>query len=308
VTEALRFHPSILDQSSANPHAPVPIARIIDKTDGDFGVLSPNLNIGMAEYSNANFISKGTARSTSYQYPTYLQLEFPIDTSPNGRQRRYARFRPGFGEQDYWVGVSSRMARFANAMVPPDTIDFGLDNKVHDDYGKKLFARAIGYSAGLIDYFFRGDIDFQTPFMQDYPSDNPPTTIPLSVANITPDEETGLGSLRLVLQYATQTNTNENFPPIAVSNEISQNVTRLHQSVSVPFNSLPFPTEIGPTCFPIQLFICSSSVSYNVLLVYRGPLGRENDAVIVSNCGLLLYRELWQFGERVRVDFNCGPM
>jgi hypothetical protein len=163
VTQALRFGSSILSQSSANPHAPVPFARIIDKTDGDFGVLSPNLNIGLAEYSNANFISKGTAQSTDYLYPIYSQLEFgAVETLPNGKKVRYARFRPGFGEQNYRVGLSSRMAQFVSATAPPDAIDFGLDNNVHDDYGKKLFPRAIGYSAGLIDYFFRARIAVST--------------------------------------------------------------------------------------------------------------------------------------------------
>jgi len=159
VTSAVRFDPSILDQQGANPLAPVPIARIIDKTDGDLGILSPNINIGLAEYSNANFISKSTARSTRYQYPIYSQLQFGVETLSNGKRVRYARFRAGFGEQDYRIGVSSRMVQFVNATVPPDSIDFGLDDNVHEDYGRKLFPRAIGYSAGLIDYFFRGNVE-----------------------------------------------------------------------------------------------------------------------------------------------------
>jgi hypothetical protein len=268
VNPAIRFDSSIINQSSENPHAPVPIARIIDKTDGDLGILSPNLNIGLAEYSNANFISKGTARSTIYQYPRYSQLEFGLDASPGGVKRRYARFRQGIGEQDYWVGVSSRMARFANATVPPDAIDFGLDDKVHEDYGRKLFSRAIGYSAGLIDYFFRNQIDghavdlgcFFPPFIQT-------GDFALSVRTAAwdpnaPLEQTGTGRIVVVVHYRVEGQ--------------SQYFNLLDRTVYLD-------QELGVTWeLPRSLLahIPANATNIYYTIAYRGPLGAEGDAVI----------------------------
>ena len=248
LTQALRFDPSILNQVSSNPLAPVPVARIIDKTDGDFGVLSPNFNIGLAEYSNANFISRGTGgRLTSYQYPGFSQLTSALEPGPNGTQRRYYRFLPGFGESNYRVAVQSNLSRYLAAFIP---VDLALDDKVYEDYGTKLFPRAIGYSAGLIDYFFRGNIDLSAGQSSQGPPSNPPTTITFSLANATPDEETGTGTLRLVLQHVWQYNTSESFPPYVASNEITQSISRSYQSVTIPFSSLPFPTTMGDVCHP----------------------------------------------------------
>ena len=44
----LRYSPSLLEQASPNKYAPLPIARIIDSTDGNLGTLSYGLNIGLA--------------------------------------------------------------------------------------------------------------------------------------------------------------------------------------------------------------------------------------------------------------------
>ncbi|NJL60188.1 MAG: hypothetical protein HC887_11685 [Desulfobacteraceae bacterium] len=38
-------------------------------------------------------------------------------------------------------------------------LSFGLDNDCYQDYAELLIPRAIGYSAKLLDYFFRGEID-----------------------------------------------------------------------------------------------------------------------------------------------------
>jgi hypothetical protein len=270
---SVRFDPSILNQGSPNSLAPVPIARIIDKTDGDLGILSPNVNIGLAEYSNANFISKGTSRSTAYQYPSYSQLQFgDVVTLPNGKKVRYAKFRPGFGEQDYFIGVSSRMVQFVNATVPPDSIDFGLDDKVHEDYGRKLFPRAIGYSAGLIDYFFRnlmtggaGDTGcgITPPFPTEYPYDY----INLSVGTVRsdtllPGEPTGQGRIVVVVQYKRQGQPHY-FTLLDTTATLDSEFWPSWTLSSAPLAQIPADaTEVYFT------------------IAYRGPLGQETDAVI----------------------------
>ena len=285
VTQALRFDPSILNQSSPNLIAPGPIARIIDKTDGNLGTLSQGLDIGLAEYSNANFISKGTARSTFYQFPTYLQLEFPIAASPKGPPRRYARFRAGFGDQDYWVGVSSRMALFANSTVPPDSIDFGLDDNVHEGYGRKLFPRAIGYSAGLIDYFFLSQIDTAHPPLGYVlvPWEQRPSSIDVQGVKIVGNgQQTGSGTIQLVLLHENSFLGVANGPLspgpkplVVVSQEVPFTISSQGQTVTFPFAALPWPTEVIPA-------LCCYGNSYMGIIVYRGTLGQETNTAVVA--------------------------
>lgn len=307
-SQSSRFDSSILNQASPNPFAPAPVSRIIDKTDGDLGILSPNLNVGLAEYSNANFISKGTARSTTYLYPRYSQLQFgTVEELPNGKRVRYAKFRSGFGEQDYRVGVSSRMALFANALVPPDSIDFGLDDKVHEDYGKKLFPRAIGYSAGLIDYFFRGKIDSTelSPTYNWVEWGTQSSSIRVENVSVKVDgtnEQGGQGTMRLVLLFRG-TDSGETFPPVIVSEPVSVSAGS-PQTVVFPFSSLPFPATHPPV-------YGTYSALYWGILVYKGTLGQESEAVVAdSSCvspnNGSRYSRLYIFEHAIGITLGSG--
>jgi len=40
--------------------------------------------------------------------------------------------------------------------VAPPSVLWTLDERVHEDYARQLIPRAVGYSAELLDYFFRG--------------------------------------------------------------------------------------------------------------------------------------------------------
>jgi hypothetical protein len=292
---------------SQNPVAPIPVARITDSTDPEqaSAVPSAGLNQGLAEYSNANFLSEDTIFK-DFTFPRVQSLGASFDgVEPvTGRPRRYyPKVTDGetvnrFIAEGTWTETLGSIAVGDQGYI--------LDRGVLEDYAGKLLPRAIGYSAGLIDYFFRGKIDLQPSSSSQMPPTNiPPTTITPSIANVTPDEETGNGILRLVLQYAGQFNTSESFPQIVVSNEISQNITRSYQNATFPFSSLPVPATHGPTCFPSQQLICYSQVGYNVLLVYRGLLGKEDDSVIVSACSLNSIRSFYTFGELVTVGFSC---
>ena len=192
----------MFDQSSPNAFAPVPVARIIDSTDGDIGslALSPGLNIGIAEYSSANFFSDDTVNSANFLSPLPSQVEVraPEPDATGTRLRRYVYFRPGFGEQNYPLALASSLAPYVMDPLATPT-ENGLDDKVFQGYGAKLFPRAIGYSAGLIDYFFRGKIttglhdDYFTPYTER------PTSITLpdiTVSNITGTEQGGQGTTK----------------------------------------------------------------------------------------------------------------
>jgi hypothetical protein len=149
----------------------------------------------------------------------------------------------------------------------------GLDTKVFQGYGTKLFPRAIGYSAGLIDYFFRGYITStaaQTPVV---PYANRTNVIPVENLRVGVDigsEQGGQGTMVLVLTYSHQSGTTETFPPVLVSNAVSINLSSQIASVNFTFGSLPYPATVD------------ARASYVGKLVYRGPLGQESDAVVVG--------------------------
>jgi hypothetical protein len=270
------FDPSIFTLP-ANPLAPIPIARIID-TEAYRGSGIPTTpsaldNIGIAEFSSGNFFSDDTIL-TGYTHPAASSMDLaPEPVSSNGPSRFYLRKNRGPGAATgYRAAVASRLSGF----VPPGfpTQQWDLDDNVMADYGVLLFPRAIGYSAGLIDYFFRGHIAQNLYRILDAPADNPPTALTNQLwGPVAPEEQTGAGTVVLVLVYRSQDFTTETFPSYVVSTPVTANVTSGPQDVTFSFDSLPFPNTLW------------GSVTYHTLLVYRGLLGTENDAVIASVCG-----------------------
>ena len=283
------FNSSLLNQSAPNAIAPVPISRIIDSTDGDIGTLalSPGLSIGIAEYSSANFFSDDTINSPNFQSPLSSQVEVraPEYDATGAKLRRYVYFRPGFGEQDYPLALASAMRPY---VIDPLAIptENGLDAKVFQGYGAKLFPRAIGYSAGLIDYFFRGTMTGNFVFVGD--ASFATTSIQfsnLAISDTAGGELVGPGTVTLVLKkagepwsdgiYHDAPPINETFPEILVSNPRSISGNPIPSTISFSFNSLPFPTTI------LECLFCSQGTEYLGFLVFRGTLGQETEKAVV---------------------------
>lgn len=142
-----------------DPVAKVPIARLWDtdqyvKTNPDI-TLSPV--IGLAEYSNANFFSDKTVFSADIPFPASTSVELgPPEPEPKkGELRRYFK-KVRDGELIDHLAVPSALYEFLPEALQDEKK--GLDDKVFQDYGEKLFPRAVGYSAALLDYFFRGSL------------------------------------------------------------------------------------------------------------------------------------------------------
>lgn len=101
------FDISLFDQSTTNDYAPIPIARVIDATDGDRGTLSTGYNIGIGEYSNANFFSDDTVFSQAFLFPGSSNLEPLVDPVTN---ETYLKFTSSSGgETDYKVAHASAL-------------------------------------------------------------------------------------------------------------------------------------------------------------------------------------------------------
>lgn len=153
--------------------APVPISALWDQdkylgnNPEDTKNTIPNFSeIGLAEYTNANFFSKDTIFK-EYQHPAYVDTDYndidwlnpELTDAEDGVTDNKIYIRGNVGGAD-----TIRLAT-VSYFTWDLLIDFNLfsnllfDDKVYEDYASKLIPRAIGYSAALLDYFFRGQID-----------------------------------------------------------------------------------------------------------------------------------------------------
>jgi hypothetical protein len=240
-----QFDPSILTAAlPPNPLAPVPIARILDtERYRQTGVPEAGLDIGLAEYSNANFFSDDTVFSDlPFPAVSSVVLGDPELDPKTGEQRRYFK-KVGDGELIDHLALPSALYEFLPE--PLNSRKKGLDDNVLHDYATKLLPRAVGYSAGLIDYFFRGQLMIA-------PVD--PTHI--RVTNLS-DEPMQSGT-------------------IEVYSDSEQGV---RAQLVEPY-VLVGPIGPGQSTLPIAVPSFAESGLGRYTAVFRGRLGAEDDAVV----------------------------
>lgn len=129
------------------------------------GLTESNLMAGLAEYANANFLSKNTMLTEDYlpygpyyfPYPRAASTALWKDSTNN---KKYLR-KTGDGETVDHLAVSGLLDWYRIKYFPQEKYyrPIGLDDRCFYDYARRLLPRAVGYSAGLLNYFFRGDID-----------------------------------------------------------------------------------------------------------------------------------------------------
>ncbi|MGH7277385.1 MAG: hypothetical protein ACREJG_01710, partial [Candidatus Rokuibacteriota bacterium] len=163
-----------------------------------------------------------------------------------------------------------------------------LDDLVFQTYAGHLLPRAIGYSAGLLEYFFRGRIEIAPPARYAYglaaflPGNAGTfTTLRFKVRNVTADEEqAGAGQMVAVVRHRRPLSGSLIDNPLAplsspfyaVSAPRAVTLTRDLQEVVFDFSASPLPTNAA------DLFLT---------VVYQGPLGLEEEAVMVGGKDLL---------------------
>jgi len=253
---SVAFSPTILG-TLPNPLAPIPIAKVFDADgyDGTLGTLglTGGNAVGIAEFSNANFFSGttifadrfGTTHQRYSPFPASTAVEQFID--PNNNRRYWRKTSPGGAVQH--LATVSRLDFFRRLLCggPPRT--GGLDPVVHDEYARHLLPRAVGYSAGLLDYFFRGRL--QPKFTQ---GPNGGRDLILRTENLLRNEPIGPGTLLLLY-------------------DDSDGVRRLVQEQ-------PVPDLGGAGELPEIRFDIPAETPSQYVVVYRGRLGLETDAVV----------------------------
>ncbi len=196
---------------------------------------------GLAEYTNKNFFSRDTIFK-NYPHPAKTNTTAAL-------VEQYAK--DGKKDSVYYIQgyTSQRLAAYSylNKWLLPDKWEYNLDAYVHEDYASQLIPRAVGYSAGLLNYFFRGELDM----IKD--PNNPNQYIIKNLSN-----ENMFGAFSL---YYDDTNNNRYL--VASWGNLAINANSQSSPVTFTAPSSPAPKEKG-----------------KYILVFQGTFGNEIGAVM----------------------------
>lgn len=270
LTNPLFFDEAILD-ITPNSLAPIPIARIVD-TDKYVGA-NPGVgvgnSIGLSEYANINFLSRDTIFTDNY--PESHKHYFPHPKFENTNYKALAtevaedgevdkvRYVSGYGV-DYLAGVT--LSRRVIKKLKEDGADDidpdfwrkrGFTNKYdkcYENYAKLLLPRAVGYSAGLLNYFFRGKLD----------------------AKIVPVKGKGQNKSELKIKNKSDENMSNGTLTFLYENKDGKYIELKKQS--------GVKIDAGEEYKDKFRFNKPKEKVINYILVFRGKLGQEEDAVV----------------------------
>jgi hypothetical protein len=293
---------AIFNLAVSNPSAPSPISALWDhdeyQPDGSNLPDASSNTIGLAEYTNANFWTEDTFADyphphldeTNYDENVWLNPE-PV-YAEDGETDNRIYFSKQTGEPvEHFVAAGYWYYQLSMWNKPELKHAFLLDEKCHQAYAEKLIPRAIGYSAALLDYFFRGTIAISPPeehvyAVIDASTDQSFQTIHARLHNTTPDEEMRDGTLVAVARYKHRIDyvpdLSSNEPPVEASREDS-----FSYSVSAPIEIESLGSEQASaarfsfdfSADPIPAGITDLSLQ----VVFKGTLGSEaNTAIAVG--------------------------
>jgi len=248
-----------------------------DQLDENYSGIDMN-TLGLAEYTNLNFLSAYTMFTDEFPFPKAEHCVIVLDTPPNGipnLDRKYLSSTNGHpGEQINRLAIVSYLDHFRKVYFPnisSEQLPVYLDSACYDEYADKLIPRAIGYSAGLLDYFFRGTIEITNPLIGSNINPNSGLNpadynhITLFARNTAPDgEDMSLGTFQVVVKYRLS----EQDPFQYIVKEEVNNTSSIPSDTA---QELEFDLSDNP--------VPSDAVDLSLYLVYKGKLGQEDDAV-----------------------------
>ncbi|MEX2222943.1 MAG: hypothetical protein WEG40_14220 [Candidatus Rokuibacteriota bacterium] len=153
-----------------NPLAPVATARLVDadRYVGSNPATTTAALIGLAEYTNANFLSEDRIFTENevdplkrFPHPSRASVteqDFDVQVGSATVKRRYFVKSAG-GATGYRLATVGFLREYQQRF----NLDWtrfrespALDEGVYRDYAERLVPRAVAYSTALLDYFFRG--------------------------------------------------------------------------------------------------------------------------------------------------------
>lgn len=257
---------------------------------------SAAMNQGLAEYTNANFFSDDTIFAARYSvddkhyfpYPrregTDIQKYFDDTKLPetviseDGEEVEGLWIsKTGEGEKVPHLVRVGAAAEFANFVFGEGNRFYsvlGRDEITYADYARLLIPRAVGYSAALLDYFFRGKLDVQPTT-----SNDTLRYIGVKVTNITnTGEEMTSGKLTLVAKFRLKAETNSTVYSPAPDAPYYYRVVTLPTNVAIPRDSgAEYIFDLAENPLPLL------ATEITLQVVYWGSIGYEAGAVAVGN-------------------------
>ena len=296
-----------------NPYAVIPIAGLFD-ADVYTGK-NPNVTagaVGLSEYTNANFFSENTIEK-NFAFPnhtTFVDITTVVFQNPIAGgtvTRPYYKKMPGAGDSGYYLATVDALKYYVKNIIQVlhNNSYYGifnrkfrneinqemgeaeqLDDYCYRDYASRLLPRAAGYSKALLQYFFRGQIDAVEASATTDTSGNI-SGITLKVKNNTPGEN------------ITQNSANSSHFVVSYSYQDSAGNSYYGCSAPVNLNGNIFPgndtsTDTYKYTFSFSNSIPSDATHIQYMLVYRGQLGQETDAVAAKTFKPSLIIEDWE--------------
>ena len=273
---------------SISPNAP---KQFWDLDSYDGTVAYDSGYIGLSEYTHANFFSKDTifkyfphpARENTNYYDFGLLPTTVITTPDNINHNTF--YISGYGKQ-HLAALKYFAGELWNLPIPLPRVyqlTLHLDNRCHEEYAQYLVPRAVGYSAGLLDYFFRGTIAITLPATGVYAQTENRAEgfkkITLNAQNTSPvGEEMTDGTIELVIKYRLAQEDPFQSYPVPTTWEYSYMVIPAPNGIrSIPRAS-PVKLEFDLSQNPIPI----NATDLYLQVVYRGKLGQEEGAVAVG--------------------------
>lgn len=204
-TYPIFFDLAALGQASAFSEASVPIANLFDThrylgQNPDLTVNQRSImagftvdRIGLAEYTNANFLSPDTMFVKKFKYPdpvssvTVQDYDIPSSLVVGSSVKRPYYIKTGDGEIGYRLAGVNYFKYYTgsgNNYPAPTSDDYMVippfDSNVYRDYAQRLLPRAVGYAASLMNYFFRGSLEVTPPDQYVYSVIDGSQTYPLT--------------------------------------------------------------------------------------------------------------------------------
>jgi hypothetical protein len=258
-------------------NAAFPIPRVTKYSElwstspGDDGAVGR----GLADYSNRRFFTAGkNLGENEYRLPlndvSSYSPESAKDLLPS-RTRTQINFLVG-GDDNIRMTTESAFDFFLGIRKT-----YSLNRYNYDDQAKLLIPRAVAYSAGLIDYFFRGRLEIEDAGFSD---DGIVLRVKNAIDPVTQaywkDEALLGGHMVVTLQY-----------DLSDATVPGGKLTYYHTSSRVALLSPVLPGQSSNEVydfkgkdFPVVAPEGATNVEYR--LVYRGRLGQEADSVVVG--------------------------
>lgn len=283
---------------------------------------SASVSIGSSEYTNANFLSdtsifkEPSEQLHSFPYPAWSSVEEydEIDLY-TGHATTYIR-KVRDGESINHLAA----AKWYYKYLPTSIKNWGLelDDKCHYDYASLLIPRAVGYSAGLLKYFFRGMLEITAPDVNVYSVADGSvipqqfTRLRAKVRNITPNEEVhncDMQQQNCIVQAVARYKNRTDYQPDLSTDPPTEGSREAEYSYSV---SAPIPIASLSSTTPSEFMFDFTSnpipagiTDLYLNVIFKGTLGNEADiaiAVGMKDLNEPQHFSIWNTTDRFYLD------